>query len=69
MPKTYAEFKSARDKTNAAGITPIDEPISDGWHHVLWFPEDGPRYEELNPGLADQLNTNKTTFSESKTML
>jgi raffinose/stachyose/melibiose transport system substrate-binding protein len=69
VPKTYADFKAACDKIKAAGITPIYEPISDGWHQVLWFPEDGPRYEELNPGLADQLNANKTTFADSKTML
>ena len=66
VPKTYAEFKAACDKIKAAGITPIYEPISDGWHHVLWFPMVGPRYEELNPGLADQLNANETTFAESK---
>jgi raffinose/stachyose/melibiose transport system substrate-binding protein len=69
VPKTYAEFKAACDKIKAAGITPIYEPISDGWHHVLWFPEDGPRYEELNPGLADQLNANKTKFADSASML
>ncbi len=69
VPKTYADFVAACDKIKAAGITPIYEPISDGWHHVLWFPEAGPRYEELNPGLADQLNANKTTFADSKTML
>jgi raffinose/stachyose/melibiose transport system substrate-binding protein len=69
VPKTYADFKAVGDKIKAAGMTPIYEPISDGWHHVLWFPEDGPRYEELNPGLADQLNANKTKFADSKTML
>ncbi len=69
VPKTYADFKAASDKIKAVGITPIYEPISDGWHQVLWFPEDGPRYEELNPGLADQLSANKTTFADNKTML
>ena len=29
------------------------EPISDGWHHVLWFPMVGPAFEEAEPGLAD----------------
>jgi raffinose/stachyose/melibiose transport system substrate-binding protein len=29
----------------------------------------GPRFEELNPGLADQLNANETTFAENETML
>jgi raffinose/stachyose/melibiose transport system substrate-binding protein len=68
VPKTYAEFKAACDKIKAAGITPIYEPISDGWHHVLWFPMVGPRYEELNPGLAQQLNENKTTFAANDTL-
>lgn len=69
VPKTYVEFKAACDKILAAGITPIYEPISDGWHHVLMFPMTGPRYEELTPGLSDQLNANKTTFAASKDML
>ena len=69
VPKTYADFKAACDKIKAAGITPIYEPISDGWHQVLWFTEDGPRFEELNPGLADQLNANKVKFADNQTML
>jgi raffinose/stachyose/melibiose transport system substrate-binding protein len=58
-PRTYAEFKAVCQKIKDAGITPIYEPIADGWHHVLWFPELGPRYEEVTPGLAGQLNANK----------
>jgi raffinose/stachyose/melibiose transport system substrate-binding protein len=69
VPKTYADFKAACEKIKASGVTPIYEPISDGWHHVLWFPMVGPRYEELNPGLADQLNANKVKFVDNKTMV
>jgi raffinose/stachyose/melibiose transport system substrate-binding protein len=69
VPKTYAEFKAACQKIKDAGITPIFEPISDGWHHVLWFPEDGPRYEELTPGLKDKLNANQATFADNPAML
>jgi raffinose/stachyose/melibiose transport system substrate-binding protein len=69
VPKTYAEFTAICQKILAAGITPIYEPVSDGWHHVLWFPEIGPRYEELTPGLKDQLNANKTKFADNKSML
>ena len=47
----------------AAGINPVYEPIADGWHQVLWFPLVGPRFEELEPGLADQLNANAATFA------
>jgi raffinose/stachyose/melibiose transport system substrate-binding protein len=46
-PKTYADFKALCQKLMDAGIQPIYEPISDGWHHVLLFPEKGPRYEPL----------------------
>ena len=69
VPKTYEDFKAACMTLQEAGIVPIYQPVSDGWHHVLWFPMIGPRYEELNPGLADQLNANETTFAENETML
>lgn len=69
IPTTYAEFKDVCQKILDSGVTPIYECVSDGWHHVLWFPEFGGRYEEANPGLADKLNSNQTTFAENKTML
>ncbi|OAS13275.1 ABC transporter substrate-binding protein [Paenibacillus oryzisoli] len=69
IPKTYSEFKSISQKIKDSGITPIYEPISDGWHHVLWFPEIGPRFEEVTPGLTDRLNTNKAKFADDPTML
>jgi raffinose/stachyose/melibiose transport system substrate-binding protein len=68
VPQTYAEFKDICLKLKDAGINPIYQPIADGWHHVLWFPMVGPRYEELNPGLAEQLNANETTFAETPVM-
>lgn len=69
IPTTYNEFKDVCQKILDAGIIPIYECVSDGWHHVLWFPELGGRYEELNPGLADKLNSNETTFEQNETML
>lgn len=68
VPKTYAEFKDVCQKIKAAGITPIYEPVSDGWHHVLWFPDLGPIYEKKTPGLTDKLNNNQTTFADSQVM-
>lgn len=68
VPKTYAEFKDACITLKDAGINPLYEPISDGWHHVLWFPMVGPRYEEVEPGLAAKLNANETTFAASPVM-
>ena len=68
IPKTFDEFKSVCDAIKSAGITPIYECVSDGWHHVLWFPEMGPAYEASEPGLADKLNNNQTTFAQSAVM-
>jgi len=69
VPTTYAEFAAACQTLKDAGVTPIYEPFADGWHHVLWFLEMGPVYEAANPGLAENLNTNKTKFADDPTML
>ncbi len=69
VPTTFEELKSACEKIKATGVTPIYEPMADGWHQVLWFAELGVQVENLAPGTADQLNANKTTFSENKTAL
>jgi raffinose/stachyose/melibiose transport system substrate-binding protein len=69
IPKTYDEFKAACQKLVDNGIQPLYEPISDGWHHVLWFPELGPRFEQADPGLAGRLNANKEKFADSEIML
>jgi len=66
VPESYADFKAACQTImdSGTGIIPVYQPVSDGWHHVLWFPMIGPRFEQVNPGLADQLNANETTFTE-----
>jgi raffinose/stachyose/melibiose transport system substrate-binding protein len=69
VPTTYDEFKTVCQTILDAGIAPIYEPISDGWHHVLWFPELGPRYEQVTPGLAEALNANEVKFADDPTML
>lgn len=67
VPKTFEEFMTVCETIKNAGITPIYECVSDGWHHVLWFPELGPIMEKREPGLADRLNNNETTFAQSPT--
>lgn len=69
VPTSYAEFKDVCLALKDAGINPIYQPVADGWHHVLWFPMIGPRFEELNPGLAQQLNANEVTFAETPVMV
>jgi hypothetical protein len=68
VPQSYADFKAACETILAAGKVPVFQPISDGWHHVLWFPMIGPRFEEVNPGLSDALNANNATFAETEIM-
>jgi raffinose/stachyose/melibiose transport system substrate-binding protein len=63
VPATYNDFVADCAKIKAAGINPIYEPISDGWHQVLWYPESGARMEQLEPGLYDKLNANQATLA------
>jgi raffinose/stachyose/melibiose transport system substrate-binding protein len=69
VPTTYAEFAAINQTLLDAGITPIYEPVADGWHHVLWFPEIGPVYEAASPGLVERLNANEAKFADDPTML
>lgn len=68
IPTTYDEFAEVCDAILAAGITPIYECVSDGWHHTLWFPETCVQVENLEAGTADLLNANEATFSGNETM-
>lgn len=69
IPSTYDEFAAACSTLSEAGITPIFEPVSDGWHQVLWFAELGPVYEQNSPGLYDELNNNEVTMASDATMV
>jgi raffinose/stachyose/melibiose transport system substrate-binding protein len=69
VPTSYAEFKAICETLLGTDIIPVFEPVASGWHHVLWFPELGPRYEEATPGLAAALNANEATFAENAAML
>lgn len=67
VPTTYAEFQEVCSALLAEGVTPIYECVSDGWHHTLWFPELCVAVEKNEPGTAEKLNSNETTFAESAT--
>jgi len=67
VPRTFAEFMAVCQTIRNAGITPIYQPVADGWHHVLWFPELGPIIEQREPGFTDRLNNNQTTLAQSPT--
>lgn len=72
VPTSYAEFKEACAKLQAAGITPVFEPMADGWHHQLNFFDVSAAYDAFRPTMVDDLNTNKITLAEAgifKTMI
>jgi raffinose/stachyose/melibiose transport system substrate-binding protein len=66
VPKTWADFMADCDAIQKAGITPVYESVSDGWHQQLWFLEMGPAIEKADAGLADKLNSNTAKFADSK---
>lgn len=68
VPKDYASFMDACEKISATGVIPVYEAVSDGWHHVLWFPETCVAVEAKNPGTAAKYNNNEGTFAENETM-
>lgn len=68
VPTTYDELAAACGTLSGAGVTPIYEPVADGWHHVLWFAEVGPVYEQNSPGLYELLNANETLLADDPTM-
>jgi len=55
VPKTWAEFIAAAEKLKAAGITPFNASLQEGWRGFVWFEEllirtDAEAYEKLNRG-------------------
>ena len=68
IPKNWTEFTAVCDAVLASGVTPIFEPVSDGWHHVLWFAEMGAAYDKAEAGLVDALNTNTKKMADSAIM-
>lgn len=61
IPTNYTEFCDVCEKIMAAGITPIYESVSDGWHHVCWT-EAAVAATQADAGYPDALNNNTATF-------
>ena len=68
-PKTFAELIDRAGTTlKDAGVVPIYEPFSDGWHHVLMFAELGPNYAKNAPDLYKKLNANEMKVADDALM-
>lgn len=63
VPGSYEDFKKVCQTIKDAGITPVYECVSDGWHHVGSFIEVAGAYNAVAADMVEQLNDNKTTFS------
>ncbi len=68
VPTTFAEWTDACDKLLAKGVTPIYEPMADGWHLLMMWTAAAQVHDKVEPGIIDKLNKNETTFAEEKQM-
>ena len=68
VPTTWEEMIDACDKLAKSGVTPIYEPMADGWHLLMLRTESAQVHDKKNPGIIDKLNKNETTFAEDADM-
>ncbi|MBQ8304851.1 MAG: extracellular solute-binding protein [Blautia sp.] len=69
VPTTFDAFLDACQKLLDSGVTPIYEPVQDGWHQTMLWCENGQVFDKLEPGIIDKLNNNETTFAENENMI
>ena len=69
VPTTFADFEAACQKIMDSGVTPIYEPVADGWHQTMLWTANAQVMDKEDPGIIDKLNNNETTFAENETML
>lgn len=68
-PKSYAEFKTVCQKIQDAGITPIYEATTNGWHQVLPLFETGGKWLKDDAKIYDELNANQKDLNDVPTLL
>ncbi len=68
VPTTWAEMLDACDKLQKSGVTPIYEPMADGWHLLMLWTENAQVHDKKNPGIIDKLNKNEATFAGDEDM-
>lgn len=69
VPSTYEEFKDVCQKILDAGITPIYEATTNGWHQVLPLFETGGLWLEQDADMYDKLNANEIDLDEIPSLL
>ena len=68
IPTTFEAFEEACEALLAIGVTPIYEPVADGWHQTMLWTGSAQILDKLDPGIIDSLNKNETTFAENENM-
>lgn len=69
VPKTYSEFKNVCQTILDAGITPIYEATTNGWHQVLPLFETGGLWLEQDPTIYEKLNANEIDLDEIPSLI
>ena len=68
VPTTFEAFEADCDALLESGVTPIYEPVADGWHQTMLWTGNAQVLDKLDPGIIDKLNNNETTFAENENM-
>lgn len=63
-PTNYSEFQQVCQKILDAGITPVYECTTNGWHQVLPLFETGGLWLKDDPEIYDKLNANETDLNQ-----
>ena len=68
VPKTFDELTADCDKLLESGVTPIYEPVADGWHQTMLWTASAQVLDKLDPGIIDKLNKNEAKFADNENM-
>ncbi len=68
VPTTFDELKDTCDKLIESGVTPIYEPMADGWHLLMLWTGNAQVCDKIDPGIIDKLNKNEATFADDANM-
>lgn len=64
IPTSYSDFQQVCQKILDAGITPVYECTTNGWHQVLPLFETGGLWLKDDPQIYDKLNANETDLDQ-----
>lgn len=68
-PKTYEEFKNVCKTIKEAGIIPIYEATTNGWHQVLPLFETSGLWTKNDKDVFDKLNANEVKLEDMQSIL